>query len=51
MSFFNLTKIKSITKLNKIYRLLSKTYHPDNKETGDKDKFIELKKNMIMQKK
>ena len=43
MSFFNLTKIKSITKLNKIYRLLSKTYHPDNKETGDKDKFIELK--------
>lgn len=43
MSFFNLKKIKSLTKLNKIYRLLSKTYHPDNKVTGNVEQFIELK--------
>lgn len=38
-----LKNIKNIFQLKKIFRKLSKKYHPDNKETGDINKFIELK--------
>ena len=38
-----LKNIKNIFQLKKVFRKLSKKYHPDNKETGDVNKFIELK--------
>lgn len=43
MAFFNTSNIKNMLQLKKAFKNLSKKYHPDNKETGDKDIFIEIK--------
>jgi curved DNA-binding protein CbpA len=42
-SILNLSKDASTDDIRKSYRLLSKKYHPDNKETGDVKIFLEIK--------
>lgn len=43
MNYFNKENIKNLFQLKQIFRRLSKQYHPDNQETGDAEKFVELK--------
>lgn len=44
LDFFGLKKL-SRKELKKSYKLLSKKYHPDNKETGDNEFFLKLNDN------
>jgi len=43
MGYFNKENIKNLFQLKQLFRKLSKQYHPDNQETGDAEKFVELK--------